>query len=342
MAEETWELQTTQWGKQAALYTPNAATVKLASLTVDDEPDPTFHEYGAAGEFAQVGEAAGIVSGKHKIGGTASYNEFAWLLSALFGNVAPTHPVGGTTSWERVWTPKVNEPWGPMLVTQERGIVGGRGRQYADLVVSGVNITCGPDKYDPAGDAFSATVKKNTNLTASLSSLAQVLILGPDTKVYLDTTNQFAGSPTLIDRYFELKWSIADKYAPEWSGGVNAYNGYSLYVEKSPKMTGQITCEADSTLEDLILGLQATDAIGYLRIESISKIDAEAGIPYKLVIDSAIKFTKQSAYKAVGSASGLLGNDYPFTIMRDKTWTTVNASGQFAQLDLICNVAAIS
>lgn len=340
MPEEIWALQRTQWGKQAALYTPNAATIRLAGLSVDDEPDPTFHEFGPQGELAQTIEAAGITSSMHKIAGRADYNEFVWWLAGLLGNVVPAHPAGGTTSWERLWTPPADQPWTPMLITQERGD-DTRGRQYPDLVISGFTVTCGPDKYDPTGDAFASAVKKNTALTASLAALTEVPILGPDTKVYLDTTNEFAGSPTQLTRYFECQWGVTGVYAPEWAGGVNAGLGYSLYVQPHPTMTGQLTVESDSTAEDLILGLQASDAIGYLRIESISTVLAESGHPYKLVIDSAIKFKKQSAYKAVGSASALLGNDYPFTIMKDPTWTTVNSNGQMFQIDLVSTVPAI-
>ncbi len=339
MAEETWALQRTQWGKQSAYLTGVAATVRLVALTVDDEPAPTFHEYGPQGELAMTGEAAGITSATHKIGGRSDYNEFTWLLAGALGNVAPSHPGGATTAWQRIWTPVADDVWSPMPISQERG-ADTRGRYYQDLIIKGVDFTFGPDKYDPSGDAFSAAVEINHALTASLAGLAAVPILGPETKVYLDSTNQFSSTPTQVTRYFEGKWGLADIYAPDYPGGVNANNGPGVYVQKKPKMTGQLTCEANSTLEGLILGLQQSDAIGYLRIESIGP-QIETGHTYLFRIDSAIKFTKQSAYKAIGQSSGLLGNDYPFTIVKDPAWNAVNSAGQFCQITLVNIVPAL-
>jgi hypothetical protein len=62
-------------------------------------------------------------------------------------------------------------------------------------------------------------------------------------------------------------------------------------------------------------------------------------INYKLRIDTAIKFGKPSAFKAVGSASALSGNDWPYVIVTDPLWTSVNASGQAFQVTLINAVA---
>ncbi len=429
---ELWALQRTQWGKQASY--PNggvAATVRLVGLTVDDEPAPTFKEYGPQGELAMTGEAKSLTSSTHKIAGRSDYNEFAWLFAGALGNVAPTPPTGGNTARQRLWTPPADNIWTPMIISQERG-ADTRGRYYQDLIISGFQVTPGPDKYDVSGDAFSAAVEKDHNLTPDLAGLLAIPILGPDTKLYLDSSNQFSGSPTQLESYYESQWGLSGIYVPDYPGGVNGNNGPGIYVQKAPKMTGQLTVEGNSTQEDLILSLQQNDAYGYLRIESIGPVieneftvdlgnpsagdftltykaqttatiafDAAASdvktalaalssigtnnvdvtgsaggpfsvylkgtllddssaltgdgtgltggtfaitahlIKYLLRIDSAIKFTKQSAYKAVGQSSGLLGSDYPFTIVKDPAWTSVNSAGQMFQITLVNIVPAI-
>lgn len=330
MTDRMSALRRAQIGKQSALGSAVAATIELVGLTAEAEPMPSIHSYGPQGQLFDTLEDVGQEYATIKLAGQPDYNEIAWLLSMIFGDVVPTTPGGGTNSRQRLWTPAIGSLWTPMIATLELG-ESVRAEQYPDMIMKSFQFMMGQDKFEQTGDAFAGKIVDNHTLTPSLSGLAEVPIKGEQTKIYLDTTSGGLGG-TQLTRYFEHQVGLSDVFAPEFPGGAST-SGYGLYVLKKPKAAGQLTLEADSVGMGNLVTLRA-GSYNYLRVHSIGPI-IEGSIHYELIIDLAIKFMKPSAFKAVGSASGLTGNDWPYAIVTDPTWNGTNAEGQALQITLI-------
>lgn len=336
MTDEMWALQRSQLGTQSALNTLVPATVRLVSMMIDDTDVPSMHEYGPQGELFDTLEEIGLESSTFKLSGVLDYNEALYLFTNMFGTPATSTPVGGTDSRKHIWTPPVDDVWTPKPMSLERGSTSGRARTYADFIIKTLAFDHGMDKYDPSGDAFGNPVTTGASLTSSLAAVGpQVPVKGEQTNVYLDSTNQFSGSPTQLTRYFEHKYSIADAFAPEYPG-TRSTNGFTTFAQLKPKATGTLTMEADSVGEGIFADIRA-GSIMYLRVDSLGPI-IEGSIHYQLTVDMAIKFSTPSAYKNVSDFSGL---DWNYKMVKDPAWTSVNASGQALQITLVNKVAAV-
>lgn len=340
MPDRMWALRSAQFGKQSALHTAVAATMKMAGLMVDAGMEETNHDSGPGGELFDTLEEQGLDYSMLKFAGRPDYNEITWPFAMSMGNVAPTTPSGGTVgvSFQRIWTPPVDNIWTPMPATVETGDPE-RGEQFPDVIVSGFQLTSGMDKFEQSFDAFGGKMVDDHDLTASLSTLDEILIKGEHISLYLDTTNSFAGTPTKLTRYFEHQFGFSDIYAPDWAGD-RGVSGYGLYVQKKPKSSGQLTLEGDDAGIGTLLPLRRVGGFAYLRFEAIGP-EVEAGVNHSLVVDMAIKFQKPSNFKGVGETSGITGNDWPYTVVKDKAWTSVNASGQAIQFTLVNGTPAI-
>lgn len=239
--------------------------------------------------------------------GGPTYTELAYFLSGLLGDPVISTPGGATDARLWTWPINVTAPQEGKSFTIEQGSSVAAERT-SGAVITGLGIEYTRDELSLSGDVLARAFETGATLTAAPAEIPLVPILPKEIDVYLDSTIGGLGTTKLL-RALSASWNIGDRFGALWPLN-SALASYAATFETEPSSEINLTLEADA----VGLGLYAVLRAGstrFLRIEATSGQEIEAGFPYQLRFDGAVKvtnvpdFSDEDGIYAVGWEFGL-------------------------------------
>lgn len=239
--------------------------------------------------------------------GAPTYTELAYFLSGLLGDPVITTPVGATDARLWTWPIHVSAPQEGKTFTVEQGS-GVAAERTSGAVITGLGIEYTRDELSLSGDVLARAFETGATLTAAPDEIPLVPMLPKEIDVYLDSTVGAIGTTKLL-RALTASWNIGDRFGALWPLN-SSLTSYAATFETEPSSEIELTLEADAVGMGLYDVLRA-GATRFLRIQAQSGTEIEAGYPYRLRFDGAVKvtdvpdFSDEDGIYAVGWNMGL-------------------------------------
>ena len=296
MPERSTVAQGVQIGVEATAGTAVPANRRLQSLGISIRPDMEFDEFEPSGnKFATL-----VLLDKEwtaaDLEGRLTYTEIVYVLSSLMGTATITTPDTATNARQWEFTISATSADTPKTLTVESGD-GSLAERVAGLLINALTLGISRDSgVSLSGEGFGRLFTAGATLTASPTSIALVPAMPKDFSVYVDAppaapyddadVEDTLGT-TKLTRVSAVEVELGDRYSQFWAVD-SAQTSFATTVEGRPATTLTLTVMADS----VGMGFLATAREGatrFVRIEGISNVEVEAGIPYSITIDMAVK-----------------------------------------------------
>jgi hypothetical protein len=315
MADAITLTRATQLGIESTHGTKVAATKTLQMLALEMGPNLDFKIFDGMARRFTVASAINKNMTVGKLAGKLNFTEIVYPLSSIWGAPTITTPGGGTISRKWLWTPPLSGVIDPKSLTYENGDAN-RAERFGygicpmvsmELVREGdcqfESVVWGQDMVDPF------------TLTAALSPVPQIPIVGKYISIYADNTSGGLGGTKLL-RVFNAKFGYADAWNVIWPMD-RAQTSFATHIDgATPKPTLVLSVMADVAGWGLYADALA-NTTKYIRLEAIGPI-IEAAIPYTYNIDMAVRITDVGTLK--NGAGDIVMFDLTCTIIEDSAW----------------------
>lgn len=239
--------------------------------------------------------------------GAPTYTELAYFLAGLLGDPVITTPIGATDARLWTWPINVTAPQDGKSFTVEQGS-GVAAERTTGAVITGLGIEYTRDELSLSGDVLARAFETGATITATPDEIPLVPMLPKEVDVFLDATVGAIGTTKLL-RALSASWNIGDRFGALWPLN-SALTSYAATFETEPSSEVGLTLEADTVGMGLYAVLRAGTS-RFLRIQAQSGQEIEAGYPYRLRFDAAVKvtdvpdFSDEDGIYAVGWQFGL-------------------------------------
>lgn len=285
--ERTTITQSVQLGVEVTPGTAVPANKRLQSAAVNLSPDGDITTIRASGAKFPAIAALGKEFAGGDIEGAPTYTELAYFLAGLLGDPVITTPGGATDARLWTWPISVSAVQEGKTFTLERGS-SVQAERVTGAAITALGIDYTRDELSLSGEVLARAFETGATMTAAPTDLALVPMLPKEVDVFLDTTVGGIGTTKLL-RALAASWNIGDRFGALWPLN-SALPSYAATYEIEPSSEIGLTLEADA----VGMGLQAVMRAGatrFLRIQSQSGTEIEAGFPYRLRFDAAVKVT---------------------------------------------------
>lgn len=221
------------------------------------------------------------------IEGAPTYTELAYFIAGLLGDPVITTPVGATSARLMTWPIRVSAPQPGKTYTVEQGS-SVQAERSSGLAVVGLGIDYSRDEVSLSGDVIGKAFETGHTMTATPDEIPLIPILPKEIDVFLDTSVGAIGTTKLL-RALAASWNIGDRFGALWPLN-SALASYATTFETEPSSEIGLTLEADAVGMGLYSVLRA-GSTRFLRIQAQSGTEIEAGFPYRLRFDGAVKVT---------------------------------------------------
>ena len=287
MAERTTITNGVQIGVEVTPGTAVPADKKLLSASINLGGAGDVNVIRGSGSKFPAIASLGKDFAEGDIEGAPTYTELAYFLAGLLGTPTITTPVGATDARLWTWPIHVSAVQEGKTFTVEQGSAV-QAERSVGLAVTGLGIDYSRDELSLSGDVLGQAFQTGHTLTGSPTELALVPILPKEIDVYLDTTIGALGTTKLL-RALTASWNIGDRFGALWPLN-SALPSYATTFETEPSSEINLTLEADAVGMGLYSVLR-TGVSRFLRIQALSGTEIEAGFPYRLRFDGAVKVT---------------------------------------------------
>jgi len=302
-----------QVGMETVFGTPVAATKQLQSVLAVMAPKATVQSYRAPG---YKHDAEGRITqdwSEGKLTGVPSYTEMIYLLTMLIKKgVTPT--VVGTTTQKWVFAGSPNDVDTPGSATFE---LGGsvRAQQVGGSVLKGISVDLESSKTALSGDILALNMTDPFALTAGLSPVPSMEVVGDDVNVYVDSTAAGLGT-TQQNGIIKASFSVANRFAPVWL--LNRANAsFDSLVEDAPTFKIMLTVPATAEGMTHLATLRSSDNTAFIRINCQGPL-TEAGQNYLLNFDMC---GYVSGTSDITDNEKVVATVWEYTCKYDPTWT---------------------
>lgn len=252
-----------QVGVEVTPGTTVAATKKLQLIKVETQADPTVQKFDGTARRFPVSHKLNAELSRLKLGGFMNYTELVYVLSNLYGAATITTPTGAVLTRKWVWQVPLSGSITRQTLTIEEGdTIAARKMGYG--LLQGWGFKADRETQIPiTGDGVAQIESDSITLTAALSAVAQIPILGKHGNVYLDTTFANIGTTQIAKPIStELKWAKdADVY---WA--MNRSNpSYVEHVDMPPDVELVLEMPNDAFAATMD-GYARTDQTVYARV----------------------------------------------------------------------------
>lgn len=330
MTDRALVSEVVQVGFEDTAGTAVPASKVFQGISIELDSAVEMDEFGPAGQIPQSLLAERREWSTGKLTGYPTYNELAYLMSALLGAADVSTP-GSATGRKWVWTPDASTPWVPKTMSIERGVHGGTAEKCNYGVINGLTIGFSrTDSPSLDGDLFARRLDYAATLTAAsaVSAMNNVPILPGQIDVYMDDTGAGIGVSQLT-RDFNVEFHFTDLFDMIWplNSSLNSFAGHTL---KKPDIGMTLQLGNDAVGRGLIDELRSGET-KFFRVKCTGPT-IEPGINYLYQWDTAAKVMDAPSR---GDANSLSTLEWTLRTVLDATWAKyveVTAQVDFASL----------
>lgn len=308
MAERTTISQRVQIGVEVTPGTAVAATRRLQSAEISISPDGGVQVIRGAGAKWPALAALGKEFAGGSLDGAPTYTELVYFLAGILGDPTITPVVGATAAYDWEWDIETYDVQDAKTLTIERGS-NLQAERTTGAVLTGLGIEYNRDELSLSGDMLARAFETGFTLTAAgVTDLPLVPVLPREIDVYLDDTAAGLGTTKLL-RVLSASWEMGDRFGALWPLN-SALPSYAATYEIEPSADVSLTMAADAVGMGLFDTMRA-GSTKFLRIGSASDTEIEAGFPYEMDVDLAVKvddlpdYSDEDGIYAVGWNFGL-------------------------------------
>lgn len=333
MAENAAVSRIVQIGPETTAGTSVAATKKLGSLNFMGSPDGEIQSFRAAGSKYPTVHAIGKESMAFDVDSDApTFDELQYILCGLIKNVTPSIVDTSGRSWVFAPTPDAEDT--RKTFTIEEGHSGAsNAHKSAYGIPTSLSLEANRDGTKLKSNWIARQMATAT-LTASLSALPQVPILGKDWGVYLDATSGGLGT-TRLTRVSKITMDFSDLISAAWFVD-DSQASWTTHIETPPKCKVTLEMEKDTNGMALLTPMRDS-TFRYVRIENTSDTLAGASTAfYKLSLDFALQV---SGLPKLSESDDLYVMEWEFEPTTDPAWGS--APGKPFQITLVNKQATL-
>lgn len=329
MTDRAWVYEGTQIGAELSkgVAPVGGANKKLAALAISPSVATETDEFAPPGYKYNTVVINGQEWTEAELAGRGAFNDMTYPLAGMFGTVAPTTPVGGTTAREWLWNPSTTEPDDPATFYVQNGS-GAGAEEFTYGLMTELGMTISRTSIEVEGSMIGQLSTEGVTLTAAPDALPLEPMLPAKANIYLDTLHTAFGT-TKLTRCMEAGFNISDKFGAIWP--INGSNpSWAGHVETKPDASASITLGMGSTSSGLLTAMRAGSP-RFLRYEVIGPI-IEGTITYLFQADFAVVPLSPGEK---GETDGLTTRPHELRIVHSAAW------GQAMQFKLVNTVAAL-
>lgn len=310
MPETSSIAQVVQIGVEVTPGTSVPATKKLVSLSLEPSPEMSVSTFRPAG---QKYATTAVHNREHTaliVTGIPTYDEIIYLLNSVLCAGVVTTPATGITTRLHTFAPSSTAPDVVKTYSVEKGD-SSKAYKMPYMLFTGFSMEIGADDVTLSGSAIAKAMTTGGALTAGATQLALKPIARKHFSLYLNDSYATIGT-TKLSRAFTGSIELSDRFGALFPIDAALAGSFAAHVETEPKLGGKLLVEADAAGDALIASLRSS-ATKYLRIEAIGDI-IELALPYRLTIDSAVKFTNIGG---LSDEDGVYAIDFEYTNVTD-------------------------
>lgn len=285
MTDRAWVYEGTQIGIETVkgVAPAGGASKKLMGISVVPSVTTETDEFAPSGyKYNTV-----VINGKEwstaTIEGRGAFNDLAYLLAGMFGDVAPTTPSGGGTARQRVWTPASTSPDNPATLYIQNGSPTSA-EAFTYGLMNALSMTLSRTSIEIGGSMLGQLITEGVTMTPSPTTVPFEPMLPAKANVYLDPDFADIGT-TKLTRCMEASFDISDKFGVIWP--INSSNtSWAAHVETKPTAGASITLGMGSQSSALLAAMRAGQP-QFLRFEVIGPLILGA-VNYQFWADFAV------------------------------------------------------
>lgn len=251
-----------------------------------------------------------------KISGQGDFAALSYVLSSVYGKVAPALHGPSTTAYDWPFLPPIAGAASPQTYTMQNGDVTDA-EQYAYLLFSGWGYSfTRKQELLVTGDWFAQTFTDGVSLTASPTNIALLPMTGAQYSVYLDTSSAGLGT-TQLDNPLKVDFAASNYYGQYWP--INRSNAsFTSHLDLMPKNELKLTLEADSTAIAIRGNYLQTGTRCYVRVAGVGPvIDSGHSVNAAMTHDLACFVADMAEFTDV---DGTFAMEYTLVVAEDTTW----------------------
>lgn len=313
MTERATINEVTQIGVESTEGTAVAANKSLPSMTIDVSPNTTSNEQTTQGYKNPTIHSPGFEYSDIKIASAGpTYDELIYIFNSILVHTTPSTVDTSGKKW--VFEPSNTQPDVVDTFTAEQGSAV-RAAKVAGIRLTEFGLDWDRDHIALSGTGLGRTMTDGITLTASPTSLAQIVMQPKDISIYVDTTSGGLGGTKLL-RSLKGSLKIANRFA-----GVKANDksqtSFAAMVETPIKGTLDMTLAADAAGMAFLTKYRNATRV-FVRVDILSDLMAGAATAaYECAIDLACDIAKINPYT---DDQGVRCIPVSFSIVSDQTW----------------------
>jgi hypothetical protein len=306
--------ETTQIGVETTEGTAVAADKFLPSLTIDISPNTTSNEQTTQGvKLPTIHQPAFEYSDVKLASNGPTYDEIVYPLSSILKTpVIATIDTSGKT-----WTfaPSGTAPDTVKTFTAEQGSAV-RAAKVAGIRITEFGLDWSRDALTMSGSGLGRTLTDGITLTATPTSLAQIVMQPKDISIFADPDDPGDLGTTKLLRALKGSLKIGNRF-----GGVKANDkaqtSFVAMVELPIKGTLDLTLEANAAGMAFLTNYRAGQRM-FVRVDvADDRLAGAASANYELVIDLACDIAKINPYT---DDQGVRCIPVSFSLVYDAGW----------------------
>ena len=312
MAERTSITQVLQLGLETTPGTSVAASKFLPSVMVNTGLDGNFTEQRGSGNKFPINYIPGKEWAVGSLSGNPTYDELAYLLSAILVKVTPT--TVGTTGRSWVMAPSSTAEDVVATYTVEQGSAI-RAQKFTFGQFTALSLSGTREEISMSGDVIGKGFTDGITLTAAPTSIPQIPLLPKHTEIWMDDTVGAIGT-TKMTRALSWEISLSNRFTPLWVVD-SAQTSYVASMEQA--IDAGFTAKFEADVQGMgLLTTARSGAKKFVRVKVTSDQNAGTAIPYSLQWDMCCQV--KGFPNAIDDQDGVYAVEWEMGMVHDSTW----------------------